>query len=257
MDQDIHRMGRALNLSEDEEQGVIVPLGVWHGESDRQGFFLVGRILSTKPFHPEALKIVLQTAFNPVKGMDFKVIEDNHFLIRFNHVLDCNRVLDHCLWAYEKCLNIVVKVEEDQNPADIDLNWCEFQVLVQGLPLGKMTWEIAEFVGNRLERFVDLDMSANGGLWGSSLRIRVALDIRQPRLACLKIRTVVGDEYVIYFRYERLPNFCYFCGCLGHTSKFCELQFQDGFVDLGSATPFGTRLRAPPPPPPVRTSGQK
>ncbi|KAL0316166.1 UNVERIFIED_CONTAM: putative mitochondrial protein [Sesamum radiatum] len=54
-------------------------------------FFLVGRILSTKPFHPEALKTVLQSAFNPVKGMDFKVIEDNRFLIRFNHVLNCNR----------------------------------------------------------------------------------------------------------------------------------------------------------------------
>ncbi|KAL0288036.1 UNVERIFIED_CONTAM: hypothetical protein Scaly_2745900 [Sesamum calycinum] len=54
-------------------------------------FFLVGRILSTKPFHPEALKTVLQSAFNPMKGMDFKVIEDNRFLIRFNHVLNCNR----------------------------------------------------------------------------------------------------------------------------------------------------------------------
>ncbi|KAK4383569.1 putative mitochondrial protein [Sesamum angolense] len=131
MDQDIHRMGRALNLSEDEEQGVIIPLGVWHGESDRQGFFLVGRILSTKPFHPEALKTVLQSAFNLVKGMDFKVIEDNRFLIRFNHVLD---------------------LEEDQNPADIDLNWCDFHVLVQGLPLGKMTREMAEFVRNKLGR---------------------------------------------------------------------------------------------------------
>ncbi|KAL0300246.1 UNVERIFIED_CONTAM: hypothetical protein Sangu_2503400 [Sesamum angustifolium] len=116
--------------------------------------------------------------------MDFKVIEDNHFFIRFNHVLDCNRVLDHCPWAYEKCLIIVAKVEEDQNPIDIDLNWCEFHVLVQELPLGKMTWEMVEFVGNRLGRFVDLDTSANGGLWGSSLRIRVALDIRQPLLTC-------------------------------------------------------------------------
>ncbi|KAL0295713.1 UNVERIFIED_CONTAM: hypothetical protein Scaly_3091100 [Sesamum calycinum] len=66
-----------------------------------------------------------------MKGMDFKVIEDNRFLIRFNHVLNCNRVLDRCPWAYKKCLILVAKVEEDQNPPD---------------------------------------MSANSGLWGSSLR---------------------------------------------------------------------------------------
>ncbi|KAK4415678.1 Crocetin glucosyltransferase, chloroplastic [Sesamum alatum] len=202
-------------------KGVVVPLGVWHGESESQGHFIVGRILSPKPFHDEALRTVLQTAFNPVRGMDFKVLEDNRFLIRFNHILDCNRVLEHSPWAYEKCFVIVARVEENQNPYEIDLKWCEFHVLVQGLPLGKMT---------RLP-----------------LRIRVALDVRQSLRRLLKLRTVVGDEQVLYFHYERLPNFCYFCGCLGHISRFCELQFQDGFVNPGAATPFGPWLRAPPP----------
>ncbi|KAK4392125.1 putative mitochondrial protein [Sesamum angolense] len=144
MDQDIHRMGRALNLSKDEEQGSSSSWVLGMRNLIDKYFFLVGRILSTKPFHPEALKTVLQLAFNPVKGIDFK------------------------------------------NPTDIDLNWCEFHVLVQGLPLGKMTQEMAAFVGNKLGRFVDLDTSANGGLWGSSLRICVALDIRQPLRRLLK-----------------------------------------------------------------------
>ncbi|KAK4415679.1 hypothetical protein Salat_2675300 [Sesamum alatum] len=101
--------------------------------------------------------------------MDFKVLEDNRFLIRFNHILDCNRVLEHSPWAYEKCFVIVARVEENQNPYEIDLKWCEFHVLVQGL---EWKW----------------------GPLGLPLRIRVALDVRQSLRRLLKLRTVVGDE---------------------------------------------------------------
>lgn len=29
----------------------------------------------------------------------------------------------------------------------------------------------------------------------------------------------------IKFKYERLPSFCFYCGIIGHTEKFCELLF--------------------------------
>ncbi|KAL0301901.1 UNVERIFIED_CONTAM: hypothetical protein Sradi_6466900 [Sesamum radiatum] len=154
-------------------------------------------------------------AFNLVRGMDFKVIEGNQFLLQFHHNLDRNKVLERAPWAFDKCLVILAAVEEHQSPCDIKLNWCEFHILVHGLPLGKMTREMAVFCGNRIGHFVDLDSSDGGGLWGPSLHIRVALDVRQPLRRLLKIRIVMGDEHVIYFRYEHFPNFCYLCGCLG------------------------------------------
>ncbi|KAK4421167.1 hypothetical protein Salat_2067200 [Sesamum alatum] len=42
-----------------------------------------------------------------------------------------------------------------------------------------------------------------------------------------------------------LSNFCHFCGNLGHIAKYCELQFEEGFVDPGSDSPYGPWLRAP------------
>ncbi|KAK4395938.1 hypothetical protein Sango_1748100 [Sesamum angolense] len=43
-----------------------------------------------------------------------------------------------------------------------DLNWWEFHIHIHGLPLGKMTKDIATFIGNKLGRFKDVDLDKNG-----------------------------------------------------------------------------------------------
>ncbi|KAL0385614.1 UNVERIFIED_CONTAM: hypothetical protein Sradi_2955700 [Sesamum radiatum] len=57
----------------------------------------------------------------------------------------------------------------------------------------------------------------------------------------------MGDDHLVTFTYERLPNLCYLCGCLGHLSRFCEKQLEEGFIDPGDNMPSGPWLRAAPP----------
>ncbi|KAL0421421.1 UNVERIFIED_CONTAM: putative mitochondrial protein [Sesamum latifolium] len=128
------------------------------------GLFVVGRLLSTKSFHLDALHSTLKAAFNPVRG-------------------------------------------------------------------------------NRLGKFKEVDLDKNGEAWGSFLRVRVALDITKPLKRALKLHTILGDEQLISFSYERLPNFYYFYGCLGHLSRQCEFQFQEGFRDPGDSPPYDPWLR--------------
>ncbi|KAL0375751.1 UNVERIFIED_CONTAM: hypothetical protein Scaly_0692700 [Sesamum calycinum] len=104
MESDLSRLGASLSLTEEEESGLILPAGLWHADPLPQGFFIVGRVLSQQGFHPEALHTTLKAAFNPVRGMEFKVIEGDRFLLKFFHVLDHNRVLDRSPWAYDKNL---------------------------------------------------------------------------------------------------------------------------------------------------------
>ncbi|KAK4394020.1 hypothetical protein Sango_1872800 [Sesamum angolense] len=96
-----------------------------------------------------------------------------------------------------------------------------------------MTKDVVSFIGNKLGKFKEVELDSNGEAWGSSIRIRVTIDITKPLKQVLKIRTVLGDDHLVTFTYERLPNFCYLCGCLGHLSRQCELQLQEGFQDPG------------------------
>ncbi|KAL0355667.1 UNVERIFIED_CONTAM: hypothetical protein Sradi_4013600 [Sesamum radiatum] len=244
MDSDLDKLGMALTLTDKEDNGAMIPMGLWQNDNETEGFFVVGRILSLRAFHADALRTTLFAAFNPVKGMEFKSLPKQRFLLKFFHTIDRQRVMEGCPWAFNKNLIVLKSITADENPMHTNLDWCDFHVHAHDLPLSKMTRPVAQFIGNQIGLFKDVDMDDNGGVWGASLRIRVSLNVTQPLPRVLKIRTPLGDEQLVSFTLERLLNFCYLCGCMGHQSKFCPTRFEEGFQDPGDATPYGAWLRA-------------
>ncbi|KAL0331642.1 UNVERIFIED_CONTAM: hypothetical protein Sangu_1709700 [Sesamum angustifolium] len=81
---------------------------------------------------------------------------------------------------------------------------------------------------------------------GETLQIRVAINVTQPLVRALLVRTLAGDELVVSFTYERLQNLCYFCGRLSHIYALCALRSKEGFQDPGEAPAYDAWLRGPP-----------
>ncbi|CAN1744279.1 hypothetical protein LINPERHAP1_LOCUS2066 [Linum perenne] len=76
------------------------------------------------------------------------------------------------------------------------------------------------------------------------MRLRVTLDVRQPLKREKRVRRNQGASVLCKFRYEKLPNFCYICGKLGHIDRYCEVLYRvsgDKVVRL-----WDEELRAPP-----------
>ncbi|KAK4391663.1 putative mitochondrial protein [Sesamum angolense] len=244
MEADLSRLEESLVLTEEEDLGVVMPMGIWHSDPKNGGFHVVGCVLSHKPYHVAALKTVLKSFLNLAKGMDISFIEGDRFLLKFFHSVDRDRVLASDPWAFEKNLVVLAPVSDIDNPAEVDLAWCDFHVRIHGLPLGKMTPEIASFIGGKIGCLKDFDLSKGPESWGSFMRLRFAINVTKPLSRALKLRTVLGDEHIVTFTYERLPNFCYLCERIGHISKWCETRFQANFVDPGDNSPFGPWLRS-------------
>ncbi|CAN1822556.1 hypothetical protein LINPERHAP1_LOCUS30010 [Linum perenne] len=57
------------------------------------------------------------------------------------------------------------------------------------------------------------------------MRLRVRLDVRQPLKREKKLREAGDIVITCKFWYERLPNFCYICGKIGHIDRYCEVNF--------------------------------
>ncbi|KAL0429069.1 UNVERIFIED_CONTAM: hypothetical protein Sradi_0532900 [Sesamum radiatum] len=208
MEPDLQRLGKSLVLTEEEKSGVVMPSGVWHSDSEVRGFYLVGRILSHKAYNSKALKSILQSSFNPSKGMQISFIENGRFLLKFFHIIDRTRVLESGPWAFEKSLIVLVPVCDNENPQEVDLNWSEFYVRIHGLSIGRMTKEVAGFIGAKIGCLKEFDQQKGPESWGSFMRLRVAIDVTKP-----------------------LP-------------RWCETRFHESFVDPGEDSPYGPWLRA-------------
>lgn len=77
------------------------------------------------------------------------MIEGERFLLKFFHIAHRDLMLERCPWAYDKNLLVLAPVEAADHPNLVDLNWRHFHIHIYGLPMRKMTKEVASFIRNR------------------------------------------------------------------------------------------------------------
>ena len=79
------------------------------------------------------------------------------------------------------------------------------------------------------------------------------MDITSPLCRGQKIKLKGGDRRWVSFRYEQLPNFYYWCGCLDHMEKDCDIGLQHYVSSTAMEHQYGTWLRAGTDQPPRKT----
>ena len=80
---------------------------------------------------------------------------------------------------------------------------------------------------------------------GSFLRLKISIDLSLP-LCCGRLVTLENDKQVwVSFKYERLPNLCYWCGRLTHVDKDCAIWIESEGTLWAKDRQFGPSLRAP------------
>ncbi|KAL5768294.1 hypothetical protein ACOSQ2_015077 [Xanthoceras sorbifolium] len=127
--------------------------------------------------------------------------------------------------------------------ADLDFDRTLFWVQMFNLPLACMSREVGEVLGSLLGEVKEVDVGANGSCWGKCLRVRILIDITQPLQRGLQ--AVIGDdgeEASVLLCYERLPNFCFLCGRMGHLLRECAEA--KGVIKDAAHLKFGSWLRA-------------
>ncbi|XP_031091105.1 uncharacterized protein LOC115996104 [Ipomoea triloba] len=233
----------ALSLAEEEEAG-----GVEFGVEDvvvaleTYKFAVVGRLLTDRPIKFPMVRDTMAGVWRSGKGVTIKELQHNLFLFQFYHQFDLTRVLEDGLWSFEQNLLLVKRLDENQSPLNVALTHAEFWVQVHNLPMGFMSVRVAEAVGNYVGRFVAADHNNFGGSWKTFMHVRVEIDVGKPLKRKMKLKKQGGEWFWLDFKYERLPSFCFLCGLLGHTDRFCSRNFEEGGV-VGEK-PYGVWLRA-------------
>uniref|UniRef100_A0A2N9I833 Reverse transcriptase domain-containing protein n=1 Tax=Fagus sylvatica TaxID=28930 RepID=A0A2N9I833_FAGSY len=154
-------------------------------------------------------------------GFTIRDMNENRLVFVFEDEADRERVMMGEPWAYDKYLIILQRIEEEEAIEDVVFRETSLWVQLHGLPIRKMNLEVANTLVSslgRVEQISNGDTNADGG---QAMRIRVRLDVTKPLCRGRKARLEKGHETWIFFKYERLPNFCYWCGLLSNSDKDC------------------------------------
>ncbi|KAM1050351.1 hypothetical protein ACFX2A_032805 [Malus domestica] len=91
-----------------------------------------------------------------------------------------------------------------------------------------MTVAVANAIGGKIGSVIRVDKSASRECIGRFLRVRIRCNLRKPLMRGMLVTFPDEGRVWVQFNYERLPNYCLYCGKLGHVSRVCK--------DMGSTT---------------------
>ncbi|XP_021897537.1 uncharacterized protein LOC110814398 [Carica papaya] len=203
-------------------------------------FFLVGRLHTERSFNAEALIEMMRLMWKPIGKFEGILWAKQLILFQFSNEKDLHRVQRGAPWLFEQAVLCLKQIQGNEYPNSITCIQTEIWGRIYALPPKFMTESVARRCGIKMGHVITVDNTTINRL-SPFLRVRVAIDVTKPIPRGTFIK-VIGSQFWVPFRYERLPPFCFYCGCLGHTRRLCSLWDESNEGEM-SKTHYSDDLR--------------
>ncbi|XP_050259866.1 uncharacterized protein LOC126704929 [Quercus robur] len=152
--------------------------------------------------------------------------------------MDVENVLMGEPWSFDRHLVVLEQYDGSIQVNELKFRSTFFWVQIHGLPHSHLNVETALRLGDSLGVVSKpKDISEMKG--GTFMRVRVEVDVMKPLCRGRRVTWDEASEGWIYFKYERLPNICYWCGHLSHDDKDCIIWLQSKGSMLMDKQQFG------------------
>lgn len=218
---------------EDEENEAFTLEGDVDESVNRYELCLVGRLMTEKNVNVRAMKSKIADVWRPAMGLNIKDMENGLFLFQFYRKEDMQWVLKGGPWSFDNAMLALEKVEAGENPANIKPWFINIWIQLYNLPVGYMLEAVGKQLGNCFGEYMEYDAKNNSSIWREYMRVRIKIDARKPLKRRKKITKKDGKVFVVDCKYERLGEFCFTCGLVNHTDRFCRLVIDRGDETAG------------------------
>ena len=123
------------------------------------------------------MKERMTLVWRPKCGVEITEVKYGIFLFRFFFHLVVQRILKGRPWSFDKHLLILGVIKEGANPTTIPLFLVPFWIQMHNLPLGFMSQEVGQSIGNYIGTFLEYDEKNSSNLLRSFRHIRVLMDV--------------------------------------------------------------------------------
>ncbi|KAJ1404178.1 Zinc knuckle CX2CX4HX4C [Sesbania bispinosa] len=219
-DDDNDRSNHQEQPTEDTSNFIIYDDDVEEG-IDSCSKSLIRRILTQKPIHTNSLQSALAGIWCNPKGFRVEEIVPKTFQFYFDDEADVNRILKGSPWLFRYSWLILMRWVRDLNIDSLDFSCVAVRVQLWGLPAHCRTPKMGSKIGACLGQVLEYDVFECKER-KSFLKILVNLDTQKPLLTGVPVGSNKDGVTWVEFQYEKLPQFCYLCGRIGHDDMFCN-----------------------------------
>lgn len=207
----------------------------------------LARVCSDKPVGRGLIRDVIQQLWRSRAEWTVEEVRPGMFKMRFWDMNQLKFVLDKRPWAVKGNQMIIRRWPPELRLTEVNMDLCPFWVQGHGLPpkfqSEKMAKELAPLIGDFLQ--YHQGWGGRGGM-GDYLRMQCEVDVSKPLMAGFFLNRGEGHMSWIQFKYERLANFCYKCGKIGHGQGDCK-EIETAMVNSihgPKVVMYGPRLRS-------------
>ncbi|XP_065615766.1 uncharacterized protein LOC136061661 [Quercus suber] len=183
--------------------------------------FLAAKFLTRRAVNVDAIAKTFTPLWRSRNGFQVRNLGNHMVLFAFDNMEEVEKVIQSEPWSFDKHLMILEKYDKNNSMEELQFKRTTFWVQVHGLPIKFMNvraaTKICEVLGTVLPSTNPHEYEG-----GNFVRIRVSLDVTIPLCRGRLVSIGRDKEVWVSFKYERLPNICYWCGCFDHDDKDCE-----------------------------------
>ncbi|KAM1823104.1 hypothetical protein ACFX13_025760 [Malus domestica] len=202
------------------------------------GVKLVGAALTRKSLNKWGVRNILRSAWKDLGVLEIKWVHDNTYIITAQDEITALKILNQVPWAVMKLNFYVKRWSPDLAIEDIQMALVPFWIQIWGVPLSLSTELNVRRLAKEIGEFVEMEDPAKAR---GFLRVKVVVDSEKPLIPGCWIPRDNNRDTWIEFRYERLQDFCYRCGRIGHANTKCS-----GLPGQGNVATYGEWTRTAP-----------
>ncbi|RYR06305.1 hypothetical protein Ahy_B06g086056 [Arachis hypogaea] len=199
---------------------------------DNTGQKLVGRVLTEKVLNTVTVRKTILNMWGDPQGLVITNAGSNSFILNFKSQEEARRVYEGGPWRIEGHMLSLQWWSSNLSIEEVNYNQLPIWVQIHGLPYDKINIKNAEKIGAIVGRVISAeDPFVEGNMLRAFLRVRVEINIQAPLKTGFWFKRNDGSHSWAEFKYEKLCDYCYKCGRIGHDKRACEEELLRSLVN--------------------------
>lgn len=181
---------------------------------------LVGRIFGEKRANFVGVRNTMMKLWHQNGIVKVIALSQNAFQFVFEDPAGRKEVLSRRPWLYDNQLLVLHPWHEKVQWKDNCFSRSPMWIQICNIPVHWISMETGWKIGKTIGNVLDVLIVEAGWQEDRHIKIQVEMELTGPLQRGLMLK-YKSSECWVEFRYENLPLYCFYCGCIGHIEKQC------------------------------------